>query len=82
MRTSAAVSFALLGLAVALPAPQDIDFDAYDSVPVLPDIAAPVGASIVSTVTYNPTSAASAVCLSLIIARATFSNLECIRSRP
>jgi hypothetical protein len=63
MRTSAAVSFALLGLAVATPVPQDIDFDAYESVPVLPAIAAPVGASIVSTVSYNPTSAASAVCL-------------------
>jgi hypothetical protein len=70
MRTSTAASFALLGLAIATPVPQDIDFDAYDAVPVLPDIAAPVGASIVSTVSYNPTSAASAVCLCLQLIRA------------
>lgn len=81
MRTSAAVSFALLGLAVALPAPQDIDFDAYEAVPVLEDIAAPVGASIVSTVSYNPTSAASAVCLPLQFLRNTLGNPNSENSR-
>jgi hypothetical protein len=62
MRTSAAISFSVLGLAIAIPVPQDIDFDAYEAVPVLPDIAPPVGASVVSTISYNPTAAASAVC--------------------
>lgn len=64
MRTTAVVSFALLGLAAANPLPQDIDFDAYESIPVLEDISAPIGASVVSSAaSYNPTAAASSVCL-------------------
>lgn len=63
MRTSAAVSFALLGLAVATPVPQDIDFDAYHAIPVLDDLSAPVGAAVTSTVSYDATAAASSVCI-------------------
>jgi hypothetical protein len=63
MRTSAAVSFALLGLAVATPVPQDIDFDAYNAIPILEDLSAPVGAAVSSTVTYDATAAASSVCI-------------------
>lgn len=67
MRTSAAVSFALLGLAVASPVPQDIDFAAYEAIPVAEDVSAPVGAVVSSAVSYNPSLAASSVCIFLIL---------------
>lgn len=63
MRTTAALSFALLGLTAANPLPQDIDFDAYASIPLLKDVSAPIGASPVSSaVSYDATAAASSVC--------------------
>lgn len=63
MRTSAALSLTLLGLAVATPVPQDLDFAAYESVPWAEDISAPIDAEVSSTVSYNPTQAASSVCI-------------------
>jgi hypothetical protein len=63
MKTSAAFSLALLGFATASPValPQDIDFDSYESIPVSPDLSAPVGAIAPAVVSsYNPSVAASA----------------------
>lgn len=61
MKASTVLSLALLGFATASPVPQDIDFDSYEDIPVLPDLAAPIGAPTTTVVvsTYNPTVAAS-----------------------
>lgn len=65
MRTSAGVSFALLGLAVASPVPQDIDFAAYEAIPIADDVSAPIGAapSAAASASYDPSAAASSVCI-------------------
>jgi hypothetical protein len=63
MKTSTAFSLALLGFATASPValPQDIDFDSYDSIPVSPDLSAPIGAVAPAVVSsYAPSVAASA----------------------
>jgi hypothetical protein len=61
MKFSNAIPVAFFGLAIAAPVaePQDIDFDAYNAIPIADDVTAPIGASVVETVIYNPTSAAS-----------------------
>jgi len=57
-----AIATALAGLALATPVRkrQNIDFAAYDAVPVLPDIAAPAGDVPPAQVTYAPSVVASA----------------------
>lgn len=52
----------LLALSNASPLErrQDIDFSAYEAIPELPDVAAPVGDVVQSTATYDRTSVASA----------------------
>lgn len=61
MKTFTAVSLALLGFSAASPVamPQDIDFDSYDSIPVAPDLSAPIGVVAPAAVSYSPSSAAS-----------------------
>ncbi|KAE8446099.1 hypothetical protein EG329_012470 [Mollisiaceae sp. DMI_Dod_QoI] len=62
MKTSTAFSLVLLGFAAASPValPQDIDFDSYDSIPIAPDLSAPVGVVEPAVLSYSPSSAASA----------------------
>lgn len=60
MKASTVLSLALLGFAAASPVPQDIDFDAYEAMPVLPEVAAPIGAAPTTTLAaYNQPSAIS-----------------------
>jgi hypothetical protein len=61
MKTSSVLSFALFGFALGAPVaePQDIDFDAYDSIPVAPDLTAPIGVITPTVVEYDADVAAS-----------------------
>lgn len=62
MKYSLAISAALASLALASPLQkrQDIDFAAYDAIPVLPDVAAPAGDVAPAQITYAPSAVASA----------------------
>jgi hypothetical protein len=63
MKTSVIILYILSGLAIASPLEkrQDFDFDAYNSAPNIPDIAAPVGdAAPQETVSYDSTKLATA----------------------
>jgi hypothetical protein len=61
MKTSAVFSFALLGLTLAAPVaePQDIDFDAYEAIPIAPDLTAPISLVTAPVTEYDADAAAS-----------------------
>lgn len=60
MKITAAFAATLMGFAAAAPVaePQDIDFDAYNIVPIVPGVSAPVGVAP-DPVVYNPSGAAT-----------------------
>ncbi|KAH7393273.1 hypothetical protein BKA64DRAFT_709623 [Cadophora sp. MPI-SDFR-AT-0126] len=59
MKLSAVLPVALLSLAMAAPVaePQDIDFDAYEAIEIVPDATAPIGAFVPAANTYDQDSA-------------------------
>jgi hypothetical protein len=67
MKGFTAFSLALLGVAIATPVPQDIDFDSYNAIPVAEDLSAPIGnPEPVAVATYDPSAAASSVSISIL----------------
>jgi len=56
---AALAAFAAISSAKPLEKRQDIDFAAYNAVPILPDVAAPAGDAAPAVATYDATSVAS-----------------------
>lgn len=61
MKFTTALPVVFLGFAMAAPVaePQDIDFNAYNAVPIADDLTAPVGNVVAEAIVYDPTAAAA-----------------------